>query len=232
MVQEYPILRLMESGSKLDCELIDPTIMQIVRIDEKMTKQSKEAIKQYYERILKMSSGKNKCLVKRSFKKELNKVGKEIGNILKRVLKKLSINIEEEPYLALALDDKTAEIPWELGLVKKGNTYRFFCDVTGIGRLRVAEAKFWEPPPRRSKTRRALVVGINYENCKRRIKPLELAEKEAERIKAILEANDITNDIKVQLLLGEKATFDALTKELKRGVDIIPFHGAWRQKLE
>jgi len=221
VVQEYPILRLRQFRSKLECELIDPATMQIIGIDEKMTKQSEEAIKRHYAEILKMASGENECIAKRSFKKELNTLGKEIGNILKNVLKRLSINIKEEPNLALALDKETVKIPWELGRIREGNKYKFFCDVACIGRLRLAKAEFWEPLTKRSKTRRALVVGINYENCKRRIKPLELAEKEAERIKTILE----DNDIKVKLLLGEKATFDALTKELKRGVDIFHFTG-------
>ena len=35
VVQEYPILRLRQFGSKLECELIDPAIMQITGIDEK-----------------------------------------------------------------------------------------------------------------------------------------------------------------------------------------------------
>jgi len=221
VVQEYPILRLRKSKSKLECELVDPAVMQIIRIDEKMTKKSEEAIKQHYKEILKMASSKNECIEKQSFKKELNKLGKEIGNILKNVLGRLSINIKEEPNLALALDDETVKIPWELGRIREGNKYRFFCDVAGIGRLRVAKAEFWEQPPKRSKTRRALVVGINYEDCERDIEPLEFAEKEAERIKTILE----DNDIQVQLLLGKKARREALTKELKRGVDIFHFAG-------
>jgi len=60
VVQEYPILRLRQFGSKLECELIDPAVMQITGIDEKITKQSKEAIKQHHAEILKMASGRGR----------------------------------------------------------------------------------------------------------------------------------------------------------------------------
>jgi len=38
MVREYHVLRLKQIGTRLECELTDPTSMQIVSIDKKSAK--------------------------------------------------------------------------------------------------------------------------------------------------------------------------------------------------
>ena len=225
MVQDYPILRLRYSGNKLECELTDPISMQIVGIEYKFTKKMMATINKHYEEILRMTGGKEQPSVL-EFKKELNKLGNEIGKVLKYVLKNLAFEIKKNSPLALALDDETVKIPWELGLLPGSLTGKgkrlFFCDVACVGRLRVVKAESWRPTSsRKSRYDRALVIGINYKDSKHRISRLEHAEEEAEKVKSILE----DNDIHVTLLIGKQARLKSVMNELKKGVDILHFTG-------
>ena len=223
-MQDYPILRLRQFGNELECELTDPTLMQIVGIDAKIPQESKKTIDQHYAEILRMTGSKDQPNITK-FRKELRLLGNEIGKILKQVLKRLAFEIKEDCNLALALDEETVKIPWELGLIPKSSAERsqnaILCDIACVGRLRVVKAKSWNPSPKKLRSRRALVVGINYKNSRRKISPLDYAEEEAETIKTILESNDIH----VVSLLGKKATFNSVITELIRGVDIFHFTG-------
>jgi CHAT domain-containing protein len=200
--------------------------MQIVGIEYKLAQKTK-IINKHYEEILRMTGGKDQLKIT-DFKKELKQLGNEIGKILKVILKNLAFEITKDCTLALALDDETVKIPWELGLLPKYLTgksrHAIFCDAACIGRLRVVKDKSWLPSPKKGRTRRALVIGINYKDCKHHISSLEHAEEEAEAVKTVLE----DNDIHVTLLLGKKANFNLVTTELKRGVDIFHFTGHGR----
>ncbi|MEM3566119.1 MAG: CHAT domain-containing protein [Candidatus Bathyarchaeia archaeon] len=228
MVQSYPILRLRRVGKKLECELTNPTSMQMIGIDVKMPQGSEEVIYQQYAKILRITSN-DEASNPKIFERQLKKLGSEIGKVLGQVLRRLAFEIKKECNLGLALDDETVKIPWELGLLHKslvgGKRAKFFCDVACIGRLRVVKNDFWKPSPKKEGPIRALVVGIDYKDYRRKggrkLDPLECAEEEAERVKTILE----NNDIHVKLLTGKNATFNSIIEELKRGVDIFHFTG-------
>jgi len=222
MVQDYPTLRIRQLNNKLECELTEPTSMQITGIETKITRTTKRTINKHYAEILRITGDKEPKITE--FKKALNRLGNKIGKILKEILEKLAFEVRMDSTLALALDDETVKIPWELGLIPRkltGKNKRMFCDVVCIGRLRVVKADFWGPSPLKRKFRRALVVGINYKGDRRRISPLEHAEEEAEEVGKILE----NNNMNVTLLPGKKATLSSVTRELKRGVDIFHFTG-------
>jgi len=167
------------------------------------------------------------------FKRKLRHLEREIGKILNCVLEKLAFKVKKDCYLAPALDEETVKIPWELALIRKSLTERrkssILCDIACIGRLRVVKADSWKNVlPKKSKSKRALVVGVDYKDLpkrqqrrRRHLTPLKYAEKEAEIVTDTLERNDIA----VKLLLGKKATFNSVIKELKRGVDIFHFTG-------
>jgi len=224
MVQDYPILRLRRLGRKLECELTDPSSMQIVGIEHKFSQKTKTKINKHYESILRMTGGEEPSLTK--FKRELNKLGSEIDRTLKYILKNLAFEIKENSPIALALDEETVKIPWELGLLPRSLTEKnkqlFFCEAASIGRLRVVKAEYWEQTfPKKSRRDKALVVGINYEDSRHKITSLEHAEEEAEKVKAILE----DNDIHVTSLQGKEAKFNKVKEELNKGVDIFHFTG-------
>jgi len=84
----------------------------------------------------------------KDFIKGLKTLGREIGDILKDILENLAFEIRKDCSLALALDDETVKIPWELGLLPKSFTgekdRKFLCDVACIGRLRVVKNNSWE----------------------------------------------------------------------------------------
>jgi len=228
LVQDYPILRIRQVGSKLECELTNPTSMQIPGIEVKPWQQKAKKIHCHYMEILRMVGGLEQPNIK-DFMKGLKTLGREIGDILRVILENLAFEIRKDCSLALALDDEMVKIPWELGLLPKSFTgekdRKFLCDIACIGRLRVVKSDSWKPSPKKRKSGRALVVGINYNRSKkdsrRGLRELEHAEEEAEEVTEILSHHDM----RVTKLLGPKATSRSVLKELRQGVDIFHFTG-------
>jgi len=202
--------------------------MQIISFDEdpiKLTRKLKRDILRPYIRILKMSRNEDTPNVGR-FKKELRAIGTEIWNILGSIFKRYDLDVKEGTSLAIALDDETVDIPWELALFKKRPRIHL-CENMNIGRLRVVKSEVWEnPPPERRRKPRALVVGIDYKDkdCRKELGELDWAEKEAEEVASILEGNGFS----VTLLLGRNAKRKRIVKGLRRGVDVFHFTGHGR----
>jgi CHAT domain-containing protein len=226
MKSSYPILRIRELANNFEFELTYPTAMQIVKIDRKKTKfaDATSEILTSYNKLVDLADSDDKRDVK-TFSKELNHLSSQAGKILKEVFRDLAFDISKEKYLALALDDKTVRLPWELAYLprdpKTGNT-EMLCEKLDIGRLRVMESENWVDPPDRRRTNKALVVGNDYKNTKRKIKKLNHAEEEAEKVAEILKTHGFKN---TKLLTAEKATKKAVLEELKKGVDIFHFSG-------
>jgi hypothetical protein len=197
--------------------------MQVTEIDAKFSALKKKKIQTHYENVIAMMNEEERPLLT-DFKAELRILESEIGQILARILRKLAFQIEKGCSLALALDRETAKIPWELGRISrlKGLSQpMMLCQAVCVGRLRIIPAKSWSPSPPRSRRKKALVVGLNYRECRPGIGELDQAEEEAEQIKTTLECNDIP----VKLLKGKKATLSAVLEELVQGVDIFHFTG-------
>lgn len=88
MIQDYPVLRIREKDNKLECELTDPTSMQVTEIDVRVAALRKKSIQVHYERIIRMM-GKRERPPVGVFNKELKPLASEIGQILARILRKL-----------------------------------------------------------------------------------------------------------------------------------------------
>jgi len=199
LVQDYPVLRIRQNGNELECELAEPTSMQIVRIRRKnvrITKALKRIPSKYTSIVQMMEHDEPPNL--RTFRLELRILGNEIGRVLTPILlgylsKKLTM--ENEP--------------------------KMLCDALCVGRLRVVEDKSWKQSPKRGHTTKALVVGIDYKDCRIGIGELDHAQEEAEGVQAILK----NNDIPVTFLPGKEATRAKVIETLKQGVDIFHFTG-------
>lgn len=223
MVQDYPILRIREKNKKLDCELSDPTSMQVTEIEEIFPSKTKNEILKHYDNIIETMAQPDYYDYLSYFKQELNVLSKKIGKILNSILTRFSIEVSKRGSLALALDEETVGIPWELGRISKlaGMKHSMmFCEAFCVGRLRIVPGEYWWSSSKKSRRKKALVVGINY-TCRPKIGELTYAEDEAKQIATTLECNDIP----VRLLIGEKATYDAVVEELVNGVDIFHFTG-------
>lgn len=155
----------------------------------------------------------------------------ETGIIFSDVLGDLGFDFRKKGSLALALDNQTVKIPWELGHIKNpqnGNSYSL-CDRFRIGRMRVIECQENEQWYNRQDLRRknrALVVGNNYEQAPktRRIRKLTEAENEAYIIAKILIKHGFEEkDVKV--LTGSQVTKKAILEELSTGVEVFHFSG-------
>jgi len=225
MAVAVPILRLRRVNRRLECELTDPESMQIISFDEdpiKLTEKFKKDILRPYTRIVRMTRNEETPNVGH-FKLELRVLGKNIWDILGPIFDRFDLNIKEGTSLALALDDETVQIPWELALFRKRPRVHL-CESINIGRLRVVKSESWINPRERRKRPRALVVGINYKDCRKKLGELDWAEEEAEEITSILRGNGFS----VTPLYGKKAKRSKIAKELKRGVDIFHFTGHGR----
>ena len=226
MARDYSILRIRQAENKFECELIDPTSMQIVSINRRKAKFTigQRKILTTYGKLVELA-GSSKPSEIREFSRQLEILSIETGKILTHLLKNIGFNIEKETTLALALDNHTVKIPWELAYVPKDPRVQYrkmLCEKLRVGRLRVVNAENWFDPPDRRRTNRALVVGIDYKNTKRKIEPLDWAEDEAENIIGILENHGFNKPV---LLKAEKATKKAVINELRRGVDVFHFSG-------
>lgn len=222
----YPVLRIRQIGDKFEFELTEPTSMQIVRIDRKRSKfpASTDEILNSYNTLVSLADSEEKKDVK-AFSKELNHISIQTGKILKEVFSDLAFDVSKEEYLALALDDETVRLPWELAYLPKdpktGNR-EMVCEKLRVGRLRVMKDEKWYDPIDRRRTNKALVIGNNYKNNKRKLKELDFAEEEAEKIAKILEDHGFKNP---SLLTGKDVTKKRVLKELKKGVDVFHFSG-------
>ena len=232
VVSEYPVLRLRQIGNKLECELSEPSSMQIVRIDRKsakITKALRNTIPRTYAGLVEMA-GNPEIYDPRVFSKELKILEREIGKTLTPILKDLAFTVNRNSTLALALDDETVKIPWELGLVPRdkapGSPKVLLSDAMSVGRLRVVKEDSWLDDTGRKRSPSALVIGIDYINCQnaraRRLQPLKKAEEEARNVATILKSLNVKN---TKLLCGEEATFEEVTCELAYGPDIVHFTG-------
>lgn len=221
MTETVPILRLRRVNNQLECELMDPSSMQIISFEKpnKLTEKNKKEILRQYVNILRMTRSEGTTSIKR-FKYELRELGKKIWKILGPIFEDFDLHINEGVSLALALDEDTVEIPWELALFKKRPSIHL-CEYMDISRLRVVKDERWVNCPERRRKPRALVVGINYEGYREELGELECAEKEAQKIASILE----DNDFKVTFLFGRNAKKSKIVKEIRRGVDIFHFTG-------
>jgi len=216
-------LRLRRDNGLLECELTVPESMQITSLSSiKLTEKSRKNILRHYVAILRLLRKKSEPDIT-VFKRELRELGKKIGKVLRKIISGLAIDTAEDVELALALDETTVDIPWELALVKERPRIHL-CEKMNVGRLRVVKEDSWIGTSRgsRRKSRRALVVGIDYKDRKcRPLGELDWAEREAESVRSILEGNDLD----VTFLPGKKATKKRIERELKRGVEIFHFSG-------
>lgn len=213
-------------GNKYEFELTDPTSMQIVRIDRKKRKFTVATSKTLsgYNKLVNLADSDDKRDVK-IFSKELDNVSAQLGKILREVFNDLAFDISKEKNLALALDDKTVRLPWELAYLPKnpktGYRERLY-EKIGVGRLRVVKNENWYNPKDRRRTNKALVVGNDYKNTIRKIIELDHAEEEAKKVAEILETHGFKE---TKLLTAEMATKKAVLEELKKGVDVFHFTG-------
>ncbi|MDQ1281032.1 MAG: hypothetical protein QG670_2296 [Thermoproteota archaeon] len=226
MARDYSILRIRQVKTKLECELIDPISMQIVSIDRRRAKftEIRKKILLTYGNLVNLA-GSDQPRDEKEFSRKLGILSNETGKILIHILKNLGFNLKKERNLALALDDQTVKIPWELAYMLKDPRVQYrsrLCEKLSVGRLRVVKAEEWFDQPDRRRTNKALVVGTNYENTKRKIKPLYKSEDEAEKVAEILEKHGFNKTV---LLTAEKATKKAVIDELRRGVDVFHFTG-------
>jgi len=221
-----PTLRIRRVRGQLECELTDPKSMQIISFDKqpiKLTEKLKKDILRPYAAILRMTRKKETPNVVH-FKRELREMGRKVWKILEPIFECFALNVSEGASLALDLDDYTVEIPWELALFKSRPCIHL-CEAMNIGRLRVVKSESWRNIPNRRKRKpRALVVGIDYKDCRKDLGKLDWAEKEAEDIESILRSNGFS----VVPLYGKKAKKPKIIKELKREVDVFHFTGHGR----
>lgn len=221
MTSSLPILRLRRVRKWLECELTDPKSMQITSFDQrpiKLTEAFKKDILRPYKKLLRMARDEETRAG--DFGQELRVIGSEIYQILHPIFRRFDMDVREGTALALALDEETVDIPWELALLQKKPCIRL-CESVNVGRLRVVKSERWFNPSERRRKRRALVVGINYKDCGEKSGELDWAESEAEEVASILEGHDI----QVTLLPGKKAKRKRIVKELKYGLDIFHFTG-------
>jgi len=188
------------------CELIKPESAQIMALSpKKIPSINKEIISDYKE------------LVKGNIKKKhINKIGDKIGGTFNKIYGSLLEETEDIDNLALILDDETAQVPWEIGVISKKPKKTYLCENT-LGRMRVIKSTRWSLFNRRSRRRKALIVGLDYENDEK----LECAQSESENIGNLLEAHGF----KVTTLLGKKATSKNVKNKLKNYFDIFHFTG-------
>ncbi|MEM3596509.1 MAG: CHAT domain-containing protein [Candidatus Bathyarchaeia archaeon] len=230
MNEDYGILLIRLNREKkkyiarryLQFELAIPKSMQILRLNPmNFPRNVEEKIRRHYVNILKMTREDEKANA-RKFKQESKRLGQVITKtFLKTIIEKFDIDLDSEKNIAIALDEETVKIPWELGFINDMPIR--FCDKCNVGRLRIVEHESWHVPTMSRSPRigdRALVVGINYIGSPTKAKRLKYAEEEAAKIKVILE-----NYFKVTLLRGEEATKDRILKELQKGVKVFHFTG-------
>lgn len=224
MTKDYQILRIREkTDNKLECELTDPATMQVMEIVETINAKTKKQIQDHYQTIVEIMGNTYQRPKLTDFNYNLNVLQTNIGQILSRILRKLTFEADGDCSIALALDKQTVKIPWELGRLSKIKGLAqpmMACQAMCLGRLRIVPASSWSPSPARSRRRSALVVGINYD-CRPELGILSNAEHEADRVRTTLESNDIP----VKLLIGKKASREAVVDELRQGVDIFHFTG-------
>ena len=189
------------------CELIKPQSAQIMALyPNKIQSINKEIILDYKE------------LVKGNINnKHINKIGNKIGATFNKIYRSLLENTGDIDNLALILDDETAQVPWEIGIISKKPKKTYLCENT-VGRMRVIKSKSWSSYNRRNRRSRALIVGLNYEDSD---EPLERAQSESETIANLLESHGF----KVSTLLGKKATMKNVKKKLSNYFDIFHFTG-------
>lgn len=223
-----PILRLRLLNNWIDCELINHNYIQIVSLEEKQvifpTKLQTNLFRSY-SLILRELRKKKPNISK--FRTELRSIGKQLRSTLDYVFKQFDLKPTELDGLALALDDSSVKIPWELTLTSE-RPIMHLCETTRVGRMRVVRSEEWEDTKNQRKKPRALVVGINYEDCRKNLDILDFPEEEAARISSILNGHDVT----VECLLGKQATKKRIIKILKKGVDIFHFTGHGSMKKE
>lgn len=226
MNRNYPVLRIRQIGTKFEFELTDPLSMQIIGIDRKKAKftaASRNILASYSSLVGLAGSGNEKN--RKLFHDDLNFLAVQAGEILSSVLKDLGFDARKNSNLALALDDQTVKIPWELAFLRKdpktGNR-EMLCEKLGVGRLRVVKAPEWFNPPDKRRKNKALVVGNDYKNTKRKLKTLEHAEEEADIVANIIRKHGFRDPI---VLKGPNATKGAILKELREGVDLFHFSG-------
>lgn len=212
----------------IDCELINHNYIQIISLEEKQvnfpTKLQTNLFRSY-NLILRELRKKRPNLPK--FKTELRSIGKQLRSKIDLIFKKFDLKPTELDGLALALDDSSVRIPWELTLTSE-RPIMHLCETTSIGRMRVVRSKEWEDVQNKRRKPRALVVGINYEDCRKNLDTLDFPEEEAARITSILNGHDVT----VECLLGKQVTKKRIIKNLKKGVDIFHFTGHGSMKKE
>jgi CHAT domain-containing protein len=231
MTDDYPILRIRQIGNRFEFELINPSSMQITQVHRKKAKfsNSLKKIMATYRILVNIAGCKESMSAENRelFEEMLTDLCKETGSIFSDVLGDLGFDFRKKGNLALALDNQTVKIPWELGHIKNpqnGNVC-MLCDQFSIGRLRVVEGEQWYNSLDLRRKNRALVVGNNYGYApKRRIRPLTDAENEANAVAKILIKNGF-NEQDVKVLTGPQVTKKAILEELKNGVDVFHFTG-------
>ena len=220
------MIRLIDNW--IDCEIINLKYIQIVSLEKgQVTFPTilKTNLYRSYSQILKELNKKEPDVSK--FITELRSIGKQLRSKLDYVFRIFDLKLTEIDGLVLALDDNSVKIPWELALISE-RPIKHLCE-TKVGRMRVVRSdKGWDDIKSRSKKPKALVVGINYEDCRKDLDTLEYPEEEASKISSVLEGHDVS----VELLLGKKATKTRIIKNLKKGVDIFHFTGHGSMKKE
>jgi hypothetical protein len=224
MTKDYPILRIRaKSDNTFECELTDPSSMQVMEIVEKIDVKTQKNIQTHYQALVEMMGNTNQRPKLTDFNHSLNILQSKIGSILSRILRNLAFEADGNCSIALALDKETVKIPWELGRISKIKGLSepmMLSQAVCLGRLRIVPALSWSPSPVKNRRRKALVVGLNYD-CRPEVGVLANAEDEADRVRMTLESNDIP----VKYLVGKKATWQAVVDELKEGVDLFHFTG-------
>ncbi len=227
VVEDYPVLRIMEKDGKFECELTEPNSMQVSSIELKISSKDKNQIISQYNEIIKiMALYPENAPSPTQFSSILKTLGVEIGKILNPILRKLAFEVEKSCSLALALDEQTSENPLGIRTIIQNSRTKTTYAFVPSGMYRQTPnytTTFLGTFTQEKKKKKALVVGINYDD-RPELGVLTRAEDEAEKISTTLERNDIS----VNRLIGKKATWDAVLSELMEGVDIFHFtgHGA------
>jgi len=209
-MSEMEILSLRKKNERfLLCELMDTNSAQIVGLKDNSIKYFKDDVFTIYKKII-INEGNDR-------KKYIIILGEKLGDKIIKIKERFNIDLDTKSNFALCLDDSTAELPWEISIIKK-RPRTYLCEIKNIGRMRVYKSDWWYNIDRKYKKYRALIVGINYDGHNER---LDFPEKESEDISCILKDNGFS----VKLLQGKCATNERILKELLKGVDIFHFTG-------
>jgi len=203
------ILSLRKKDKFIQCELIDTNSAQIVALNDNSIKYIKNDIFPMYKKII-INEGNER-------KKYIKILGEELGDVIKNIMDKFDIDLGTKSGLALYLDDSTAELPWEISIIKK-RPRTYFCEIKNIGRMRVYKHDGWIDVDRKHRRHKALIVGIDDDGQNEK---LDFPENESKEISRILKDNNFS----VKLLLGKNATNEKILNELRKGVDIFHFTG-------